>query len=630
MMIMGNLKPIRLVFVILAVILLLPLGLLLDRALDSMAAERELRHQVLAERIFDEMERELTMFLRREEDRPFEHYRFFYIPEGSDVNSIELSPSPLAQLSEEAFIVGYFQVDPDGAIASPLVPRNTALAETIAGWSPSAEVEARVARVQSMVELQWESRHEDERALNPGTTVAVRKDKDDSRWLERDSSRNALSELNRGTSLRKQQAEKVSKRASQVYNFSRDESENVLQEEAYAQRAALPEGEVPTQTQELRDAIEESLQTKATDSLDVELEPMVGRIADSDHLFLYRTVLIGSDAYRQGLVIDIPELLSWLSDMVLIDSGLATRARVASDEANLDPSGYLYRHQFAEPFTPMTGVLSLAPLPESGGAAYVYWLAGLLGLAATLGLFSLYRMVAVTVAYAQRRHNFVSAVTHELKTPLTAIRLYGEMLRDDIVPSREKRQRYYRVITAETERLTRLVNNVLELSRLERKDRPLTMTVGDVRPLVDEVVTVLGPHAEEEGFVLRIESDSNLPPVMYDRDALSQVLFNLVDNAIKYSRNAESKEITIACRREGQGLRLSVADRGPGVPPHHMKAVFRPFYRAESELTRSSKGTGIGLALVRGLVERMGGSVHGENGPAGGFVVSIALRPATA
>jgi signal transduction histidine kinase len=111
---------------------------------------------------------------------------------------------------------------------------------------------------------------------------------------------------------------------------------------------------------------------------------------------------------------------------------------------------------------------------------------------------------------------------------------------------------------------------------------------------------------------------------------LLQVLFNLVDNAIKYSRNAQKKEITISCRREKDGLLLSVADCGPGVPLHHMKAIFKPFYRAENELTRSSKGTGIGLALVRGLVERMGGSVHGENGRTGGFVVSISFRSAPA
>jgi signal transduction histidine kinase len=503
-----------------------------------------------------------------------------------------------------------------------------------------------------MVESFWVSRGgvnerlADERAHSPGTTVALRQDKDrgldqtkESQALDAFRSRSALSDLNRGASLRQQQGTKVSKSASQIYNFSRDETENVLQQEAYAQQAMLPEGEALekaralTPTREVRDAIEQTLQTKATDSLDVQLEPMVGRAADSDHLFLYRTVLIGSEAYRQGLLLDIPKLVSWLSDTVLVDSELARHVQIALVEEGMELDqlywgDYLYRHQFAEPFAPVASILMLDPLPEAGGASYVYWLAVLLGLAATLGLFSLYRMVSVAVAYAGRRHNFVSAVTHELKTPLTAIRLYGEMLRDGIVLSKEKRQQYYNVITAETERLTRLVNNVLELARLERKDRPLNLTVGDVAPLIEEVVGVLGPHAEQEGFVVRVEVGPDLPSVQYDRDALLQVLFNLVDNAIKYSRHAQKKEITVSCRREKDGLVLSVADRGPGVPPRHIRRIFQPFYRAENELTRSSKGTGIGLALVRSLVERMGGSVSGRNQRAGGFVVSLFLRSA--
>ena len=511
---MGHMRHIRIVFVVLAVVLLLPLGLLFDRTLDSIAAERELRHQAVAERIFDEMERELTRFLRREEDRPFEHYRFFYLPEGGSIDDIELIASPLSQPAEEEFIIGYFQVDPNGAVASPLLPQNKALAERIAGWRPSADVDAQVEWLRDMVEDYWDSRgrqneqRADSQAQNPGTTVALRQGKDtvkESQWLDRYSSSDALSELNRGASLRKQQAEKVSKSASQIYNFSEDESENVLQQEAYAQQAILPEGETRAPTQEVRDAIEQRLQAKATDSLDVELEPMVGRVADSDHMFLYRTVLIGSDAYRQGLLLEIPKLVGWLSEMVLVDGDLGTHVHISSAEdvteiEGLDPSGYVYRHQFAEPFAPVAGVLRLAPLPEAGGTSYVYWLAVLLGLAATLGLFALYRMVAVAVTYAQRRHNFVSAVTHELKTPLTAIRLYGEMLRDGIVPSSEKRQQYYGVITAETERLTRLVNNVLELSRLERKDRPLNMTVGDVAPLIEEVVGDLGLSCRARGF----------------------------------------------------------------------------------------------------------------------------------
>ena len=106
------------------------------------------------------------------------------------------------------------------------------------------------------------------------------------------------------------------------------------------------------------------------------------------------------------------------------------------------------------------------------------------------------------------------------------------------------------------------------------------------------------------------------------------MLFNLVDNALKYSRRAKRKEIVLSCLRGGDGVLLVVADRGPGVGRVHLKKIFEPFYRAEEELTRTSKGTGIGLALVRGLVETMGGSVVGRNGEGGGFEVEVLLAAA--
>ena len=104
-----------------------------------------------------------------------------------------------------------------------------------------------------------------------------------------------------------------------------------------------------------------------------------------------------------------------------------------------------------------------------------------------------------------------------------------------------------------------------------------------------------------------------------------QVLFNLLDNALKYSRQADEKEIVLKCRRDHRGVVLAVSDHGPGVAGRHLKKIFEPFYRGENELTRTSKGTGIGLALVRGLVERMGGTVAGRNASGGGFEVSIFL-----
>jgi signal transduction histidine kinase len=140
------------------------------------------------------------------------------------------------------------------------------------------------------------------------------------------------------------------------------------------------------------------------------------------------------------------------------------------------------------------------------------------------------------------------------------------------------------------------------------------------------MVDLLRPHAGSEGFTLRVDCDPDLPPVRYDRDALLQVLFNLVDNAIKYAREAPERLISVECRRRDGGVAVLVRDRGPGVAQQHLGRLFDPFYRGETELTRQTKGTGIGLALVKGLAERMDAEISGRNAEGGGFEVGIEFR----
>jgi len=357
-----------------------------------------------------------------------------------------------------------------------------------------------------------------------------------------------------------------------------------------------------------------------------------GRTIDAERLLLERTVVRGAQAYRQGMVLDVDRLAAWLRQQALGSDGLAAHATVSFSTPFVSGptavADFVYQHRFADPFDELTARLALRTLPGVGGAGYVYALAGALLVAGVLGLLALYRMVAVAVAFAERRSNFVAAVSHELKTPLTAIRMYGEMLRDGIVASDAKRQEYYGHITAESERLSRLINNVLEFSRLEKGTRDVTLVTGPLEPVVREAVELVRPHAEGEGFTLAVELDGALPPVRFERDALLQVLFNLVDNAVKYARDGGERRIVVRAAPCGDAVCLTVRDSGPGVPEEHLAHVFEPFYRGERELTRRSRGTGLGLALVRGLVERMGGRVEGRNVRDGGFEVTIRLARA--
>jgi signal transduction histidine kinase len=335
----------------------------------------------------------------------------------------------------------------------------------------------------------------------------------------------------------------------------------------------------------------------------------------------------------EGLVIDSDELVKALKARVLEARGLGEVAQLrsersaasGSDDAPTREPPYVFTHRFGAPFDSLEASLSLGPLAEPDDRTLIVPLALLLGACVVLGLFALYRTTATQIEFAERRNNFVSAVSHELKTPLTAIRMYAEMLEGDLVENDARRRDYYRTITAESERLSRLINNVLELARIEKKPTSLKLMLGDVAPIVRDALEVLRPHVEREGFCLELEAHGPLPSAQFEPDALRQILFNLVDNALKYSRDASDRRISVRLAAKGDGrVLLSVRDRGPGVQPEHLGAIFEPFFRVERELTRKTQGTGIGLSLVQGLVQRMGGSVHGANADPG-LEISVEL-----
>jgi len=607
----------RLVFVVVCLVLLAGLALLVRRAAESVALERQLRHRAVADRVFDEMERALSELLAREEERPFGQYDYTWAPPGQLGGAVAVTRSPLADPPALDFVVGYFQIDPDGSLSTPLRPRDGEPAA--AEWRPTADTLARIATLErALAEMGRAAASAGggraaTAAQLPGTTVAVTGGAAPARGREAlksavTSAYDALESLNKGV---EQRADRQAKRSVEYALRADDAREKSL--------AHSPEPPAAAQ-RAVREAAPEP----------VVLPPMVGRALDRRHLILYRTVVLEGRGYRQGLLLDLDRLATWLRARALGGDGLAEHAALAftsrfAPAASVSDE-FAYLHRFAEPFDDLGARLALHALPGAGSASLVYLLSGLLLAAAGLGLGALYRMVSVVVSFAERRSNFVAAVSHELKTPLTAIRMYGEMLRDGIVPSEAKRQEYYRHITLESERLSRLINNVLEFSRLEKDTRGLALATAPLGPAVAEVATLLRPHAAREGFELRVEVDPDLPPVCFERDALVQVLFNLVDNAVKYARDGGPREITIRGRRDGGQVRIAVRDHGPGVPAPHLGKIFEPFYRGESELTRQSKGTGLGLALVRGLAERMGARAAGRNLPEGGFEVEIVFR----
>jgi len=408
-----------------------------------------------------------------------------------------------------------------------------------------------------------------------------------------------------------------------------------LEGESTAERALdqSSTGSRPAATPPARSAAAPDVVRRPAERIRVTLEPMTGRPIGERYWMLYRTVVVDGEGYRQGLLLDRRALGRWLSDQVIGSGPLAELATARFDGGGPDPddgAAFVAFHPFAEPFSGLEAELRVAPLRDSDSATTIHLLAALLAVVAILGLGSVHRMAAVVVDFAHRRSNFVAAVSHELKTPLTAIRMHGEMLRDGLVVDESKRREYYRTITDESERLSRLIDNVLEFSRLEKEGRARSLVVGSPAPIVKDIVDRLRPHAERAGFELTTQIAEGLPTVRFDRDALTQMVFNLVDNAIKYAAGASRHEIIVCCDTgEGGGIAVSVRDFGPGVPRDHLARIFQPFHRVEDELTRSTKGSGIGLSLVKQLADAMGATVRGINRIDGGFEVRIDLVPAS-
>jgi len=207
---------------------------------------------------------------------------------------------------------------------------------------------------------------------------------------------------------------------------------------------------------------------------------------------------------------------------------------------------------------------------------------------------------------ARSRVDFVNRVSHELKTPLTNIRMYAELLEREIDEEDARPRRHLGVIVSESQRLSRLIGNVLTLSRAQRRTLAVRKGKGRADLAVAAVLDQFAPSLAAKGFAVesRIEEDA---PSLVDEDALGQIVGNLIGNVEKYA--AQGEWLSIASRREGDTVVVEVADRGPGIPARHRERVFAPFFRLSSSIAEGASGTGIGLAIARDLARLHGGDL---------------------
>lgn len=222
---------------------------------------------------------------------------------------------------------------------------------------------------------------------------------------------------------------------------------------------------------------------------------------------------------------------------------------------------------------------------------------------------------------ARQRARFAAAAAHELKTPLTSLLLHAEMLAEDLGDS-EHRSRYAKTMSLEAERLGRVVSNMLDLARLER-NRPFTEPrKGDLGQAVEARVEQQRDRLENAGIGVELKIEADLPPALFDPDAVDQILDNLLDNAEKHTRGVDGRRVTVSVEDADSQLRVAVADNGHGIPRSQRRSMFRPFDRAEGEVGRP--GLGLGLAVARSLALAQGGKLElGDNDQGATFILTL-------
>jgi signal transduction histidine kinase len=349
---------------------------------------------------------------------------------------------------------------------------------------------------------------------------------------------------------------------------------------------------------------------------------MMAPVWIGDHLLLARRVSSGSSEYLQGCWLDwsaiqgelkglVEDLLPGLELEPVPASGGAERERMlATLPVRLLPGKLVLAEVAHSPLR-----LSLVPA----------WIGIVLAAIASAVL------LAGILALSERRAAFVSAVTHEMRTPLTTFRMYAEMLAEGMVPDEAQRREYLETLRGEADRLAHLVENVLAYARLERTENRTRGEQLTLAALVDRATARLRTRSTQAGFELVVELAPEVgeSKLWVDASAVEQVLFNLVDNACKYAQAATDRRLELSTGVEHGMARLTLRDHGAGIDRPQARALFRPFSKTDQQAARTAPGVGLGLALSRRLARAMGGDLQilPCDGPGAAFVLTLPLEP---
>ena len=634
-------KRLKFLIIVFFITLSIPLAYFISQAYQSLEQEELDEFEFFATTLLDEMEEELVALILREEKRPVDEYNY-YLSSEPLIKENERSRSPLSKDPQEDYILGYFQNNPDGSFQTPLVETGKTV------LSERRSMLAFLQQANTLLNQRRTTISEEVETPPIGEVTQVTKE-------ERSSLAKKYLDV---ASLREQKFQR-GKEEQQVQNITVEQALRITQED---HKQKLLEEFKDDITNAERDTVIDSLQQTEIASLpgkneiaetasqqffrsaypfsknlEVEVGPMQSIFLSEREILIFRHIVIDNQIYRQGFILLIREFLNYLKNSYFITQPIANFSHLrleVTDQGQTseilqagtviaNPIFSLYRI-FPRPFSFLGATLTSNQIPRSAGRDTLNVMMVLIGTILVLGLLAIYQSARAIVELSERRSVFVSSVTHELKTPLTNIRMYIEMLEQGIAPNREREEEYFRVLGSESQRLSRLIDNVLEFSKLEKKQRRFNLQEGRFEDVIQEVGNIMQEKLRQEGFILNVERD-DIQPFHYDREVMVQILLNLIENSIKFGKSSPRKEITLRLQSKGKQLNISVSDSGPGIPRTALKKVFHDFYRGEHEVTRATRGTGIGLALVKKFVTALGGRVEASNNKGSGCTITISL-----
>lgn len=643
-------KKLKLLILIFSLALCIPLAYFVMRTYDGLAQEEAATLSYFAETLFDEMEQGLAVIVKKEESRAIDEYNFMISPSSPQHDAGNLRPSPLSQSTGENFILGYFQNNPNGSFQTPLVDRDGKIPPGRAGIVAELEDANQIFNRKRVANT-------DRIQPRPAETAAVKKAGPKSGLADKylDSSRTRRSReylgqkekrveqitINQAANIAKQEpSQLLSEANTDEESKAPKDISNSTQSGGAAKAMAPPKSTARGSRQSEAESISAPGRVSDADSnanYQVEVAPLQAVFLSDARIFIFRRIMINSQIYRQGFVLQVNAFLNHLAQTYFLTQPMAqftglrlsvfdqdreTEA-ISAGAASQNPDFILYRN-FPSPFSFLKATLTCQQIPRSAGRKTLTIMLIVLAVIVLLGLFAIYQSTRAIVDLSERRSQFVSSVTHELKTPLTNIRMYIEMLEQGIARTAEREQEYYRILDSEGARLSRLINNVLELSKLEQHQRHLDLQTGTLEDVFSEVQAVMAEKIKQEGYVLTVDA-GQIGSLNYDREVMVQILINLIENSMKFGKRLARREIGIRARRDANLVRIMVSDTGPGIPHQALKKVFDDFYRVENALTRTTRGTGIGLALVKKFVRLMGGSVSAANNEGPGCTITITL-----